>query len=42
MKKIVVVCAGFALAVAAGMSHATKPGNNGGGIGPRRLTSAPE
>lgn len=33
MKKIVVVCAGFALALAAGMSHATKPGNNGGGNG---------
>lgn len=33
MKKIVVVCAGFALALAAGMAHATKPGNNGGGNG---------
>jgi hypothetical protein len=33
MKKIIVVCAGFALALAAGMSHATQPGNNGGGNG---------
>lgn len=33
MKKIAVVCAGFALALGASMAHATKPGNNGGGNG---------